>query len=666
MSSLKVSDEEHAVDDSEAAAAKAARDEIRIVACLSCCGILGLGALIGLIILLCSIHHLGPDDQVVIDGPKEKYVRNGPKTVVIRPERKKVWRHPERLVYMEYVKVKNIRTGIIRHEAGPALLFLGAYDVIERRMKLMVLQRHQYARLMSNRTGSERVVKGPQSVVPEPLEYAPDGVQNASAIAKDMSLVINNTLTGVLRLETQEGLYYPEPYEYIVEVRKATLLGPVQYALVEDVNIGTKRIELGPKLLHVGAYERVLNVSTKLVLRKTQYIRLVDRKTGLERVERGPQTFVPKPSEESALGIEKAKTIDTETAVLVRDTTTGQQQLIQEKKAFFPAAYQEVVEVRPMTRLLPHESVAARNALGEFAIFDGITTPAFFLPAYWTLFDMHWSSYSSDPANALLDRQIVTKVKVTKVDRRFRKLNFWFNVRSSDNVELRLSGVVFWQVRDVSKMVFTTGDPESDVWHHARSSLMQAVSRTTFQRLMTSLDGVTTQAFNELRADGFYDARGVHLESLELTSFSPVRETTIKILQSIIEESVQRVNRLQSQESSNAVNAANLTASITLEKRRTQLIINRATNTLLEAETMGDVQGIRRLAYAQAFISGLNESVPDLDKRVELYKMHQELQAQNNVTRILADSDVKLFLKPEDLRVAFASDVLGLSRDSLR
>mmetsp|Transcript_75899 Transcript_75899/g.143064 ORF Transcript_75899/g.143064 Transcript_75899/m.143064 type:complete len:661 (-) Transcript_75899:71-2053(-) len=654
MSSTKVSDEEHAADDSAAAAEKAARDETRIVACLSCCGILGIGALIGLIILLCSIHHLGPEDQVVISGPTGKYVRNGPSTVVLGPERKKVWRQPIKLMYMEYARVKNTRTGAVHHEAGPKFLFLDAYEVIERKQRITVLQQQQYLRLIDQLTGSERVLLGPQSVIPGPFETAPDGVQKAVVVSKDTSLVVNDTLSGVLRLETQEGLYYPKAYEFVVEVRNATLLGLLEYAIIKDDTAGTQRVESGPKLLHIGAYERILQIKPKLVLRKDEYIRLVDKKTGVERVERGPQTFSPKASEESELGIEQVKLIDTDSAVLVLDKATGQQELIKAKSAFFPQPLQEILEIRSLTRLLPWESVAARNALGEFAIFDGITMPAFFLPAYWTLFEMQWTSYSSDPGNALLARQRFTKVSVTKVDRRARKLKFWYDVRTGDNVELRLGGVVFWQVQDFGKMVTATADPESDVWHHARSSLVQAVSRATFNGFMNYLDNITDQAFQELRTDGFYDARGVHLESLELTSYDCVRNSTAKILEQIIQESTNRVNRLQKQESLNEVNAANLTANIIRERQRTQLIITRATNSLLEAEMIGDVEGLRRLSYAQTFIGGLMDSVPDIESRVELYKMHQKLQAQNNVTQILASSDAALFLKKEDLGVTLA------------
>merc|ERR1740130_535136 len=103
--------------------------EGNVIRSLGCCGIIGLGAFIGLIILLNSIHNLGPEEQVVIDGRDKKYVRNGPSTVVLAPEKKKVFRQATRVAVSEYAVVKSVQTGEMRHVAGPTFLFLGAYEV---------------------------------------------------------------------------------------------------------------------------------------------------------------------------------------------------------------------------------------------------------------------------------------------------------------------------------------------------------------------------------------------------------------------------------------------------------------------------------------------------------------------------------------------------------
>merc|ERR1719213_1383720 len=131
-------------------------------------------------------------------------------------------------------------------------------------------------------------------------------------------------------------------------------------------------------------------------------------------------------------------------------------------------------------------------------------------------------------------------------------------------------------------MIRETGDPEGDVWHHSRSALIQAVSKITLQNFMASFSNITTDAYQLQAADGFYSERGVELQSMELTKFETVDASTAQILQQIIQETINRINRLQVQESENEVRAAALAAEIQLE-RRTALITQKAENAKLEA-----------------------------------------------------------------------------------
>merc|ERR1719379_399150 len=98
---------------------------------------------------------------------------------------------------------------------------------------------------------------------------------------------------------------------------------------------------------------------------------------------------------------------------------------------------------------------------------------------------------------------------------RMRKMFFSYEVRTSDNVKLYLEGTIFWKVQNVPLMINATSDPEGDVWHHARSALIQAVSRNTLQQFMKKFNEITMKAFDSQAADGFYAGRGVVLESME-------------------------------------------------------------------------------------------------------------------------------------------------------
>lgn len=228
---------------------------------------------------------------------------------------------------------------------------------------------------------------------------------------------------------------------------------------------------------------------------------------------------------------------------------------------------------------------------------------------------------------------------------------FAYEVRTSDNVKLSLEGTIFWQVKSVPTMVATTADPEGDVWHHARSALIQAVSKATLDHFMSDFNNITSEAFRAQELDGFYDERGVELKSLELTRFDCVDPTTSAILQQIIQETTNRINQLQAQESLNEVAAAKMRADIKLENQRKELIQAQSENAQLEAEMLGQSDGTKLVQRAATFISGLSNAVPQVESRIELYRLHEQLTAKNADTANLAGGTAKLFVTPSDVNL---------------
>merc|ERR1712110_93875 len=95
----------------------------------------------------------------------------------------------------------------------------------------------------------------------------------------------------------------------------------------------------------------------------------------------------------------------------------------------------------------------------------------------------------------------------TKIDTRSQYAFFEYEVRTSDNVALTLEGTIFWQVIDVPKMIQTTGDPKGDVWFHARSAMIQAVSRVSLEVFMAEFNEIVNKATKA--DDTFYSERGV-------------------------------------------------------------------------------------------------------------------------------------------------------------
>lgn len=486
-------------------------------ACASTCVL----SLVGAIIFICSIHTLGPDDQVLIKNHTGNEVVNGPGTNILNPFREKIWRKATVLGALEYASVQDAMTGRIRHHEGPAKLFLKAYD-------------------------------------------------------------------------EQKGIW------------------------------------------------------NKVVLNKDEYIKFIDGQTGTERVLMGPQTVVPMPVETSPKGKQTAVFLDTDSAALIVDRTTGLQKLVNKKGVFFPAAYQEVLEVRPLIHVLPHEAVVERDPNGTFQTHIGGTS--FFLKPYHELVTMMWSSYS-DPLPKGIQSQTRRQINITKIDMRARLMFFSYEVRTSDNVKLQLEGNIFWRVLNVSRMISATSDPEGQVWQRARSALIQAVSKSTLAEFMANFNNISAEAAAGQALDGFYADRGVEVISMEVTEFEPVESKTAAVLQQIIEETTNRINRLQKQNSENDVVAAKLVADIKMEKQRTELIETQAKNFQLEAQMQGESGGQKRARGAAAFINGLNESLPNVTTRVELYKLHETLENNRANTENLASGKATLFLTPKDMNL---------------
>mmetsp|Transcript_33245 Transcript_33245/g.79656 ORF Transcript_33245/g.79656 Transcript_33245/m.79656 type:complete len:633 (-) Transcript_33245:169-2067(-) len=617
------------------------------------CACCGLGWLIFFIILGTSVKYVNERQQVVFISNTGRTVEQGPFTRIIWPSTRHEVRDAIQVSQREYAVLLHERSQLERHEPGPGQVFMDAYEVLLRIQEKIVLQKREYIRLIHKMTGLERVVRGPQILVPEPREEWPSGVETAIVIGHTNAVLVENKTSGMKRLVTEKGMFVPAPYERIIAEKDAVLLEPLMYAVVKDHLTGQTRNELGPQLLQVGPYEELLNVSSKWVLEKDSYLRLVNGQTGEERVMQGPSVVVPEPVESAPDGKQRAVYVDSQTAVRVVDRQTGQQRLDETAGTFIPLPYERILEVQQKTLVLPHQACVTRDVHGSVNLVTGASgATAFFLPPLTSLMEFNWSSYTSP---VLVEP--VPKVLLTMIDLRAQKMFFQNEVRTSDNVRLKLEGTIFWQVQDVMRMVSMTSDVPGDISQRARSGMIQQVGTLTLAQFMAGFNNLTQNTFNAQAADSFYTLRGVELQSLEITRFDSVDAATALVLQDIIKETTMRINELQKQESQNAVNAAKLAADILLEKQRTELIQTQADNTKLEKQFQGQSDGEKMVQAALAYIEGLNMSVPNVTERVEMYRLQQTLKARNNDTHSLSQGKAQIFMTPEDFNLKLGSEV---------
>lgn len=584
--------------------------------------------------------------QILYIFPTTKEVKNGPFTDIVWPHTHHELRNTIQVTTSQYAILKHERTQELRHVPGPEFVFMGAYETEEGIASKIVLQKQEYIRLIDKNTGEERVVQGATTLVPRPLEEAPDGVETAIVIGAQNAVLVYNKTSGLKSLVTTAGPFVPAPYEEIQREQQARLLEPLDYAVVKNLLTGEARNEVGPKLLQQGPYEEILTTTKKLVLEKDEYIQLLDKKTGNERVLQGPDQVVPEPTEIAEAGVQKAVFLTDQQAAVVIDRTTGQRRLETTNGVLIPGAYERVMEVRSKYLVLSHQAAVTRDPAGTLRMISGaLGSTAFFLQPYEELVQMQWSVYGPDSQDP------VPKEPVTMIDLRAQQQFYNVEVRTSDNVKIRMQGTLFWQVQDVLTMIAMTADPAGDVSQRARSGLIAAVSKHTFSSFMNDFSNITQEAFTAQSTDSFYAARGVRLQSLEMTRYEMVDQETANILQLIIQESTNRINQLQQQESENDVKAAKLVADIDLEKKKTSLITTQAANEKLQASLQGQAAGTELVESAVAFIDGLSDTVTEVADRTALYRLHQLLDARNVDTNNLATGQAQLFLTPSTLNL---------------
>merc|ERR1711988_256270 len=79
-------------------------------------------------------------------------------------------------------------------------------------------------------------------------------------------------------------------------------------------------------------------------------------------------------------------------------------------------------------------------------------------------------------------------------------MNYEFVVRTSDNVELNLSMSFFWSLENIAYMIRNTDDAPGDICHHARSEIIQAVSKVTLKDFMENFNQIIHQTILESNA----------------------------------------------------------------------------------------------------------------------------------------------------------------------
>jgi hypothetical protein len=533
----------------------------------------------------------------------------------------------------EFVLVEDSLSGVRRVEKGPCVWFPGPQETGQKGSAVS-LGSTEYVVVEDALSGEKKIVRGPCVWFPEPYDTV-SSVKTAISLQDDEYLRLKDTQSGKRWVQKGKALVFLEP-TWRVEttstkgdtgVRKAMVLKAYEYVRLLDSMTGRVATHRGEATVFPGPDEELVDGSKRCAidLKVNEYVKILDQSTGEIRVEAGAnQVFLGPHDKELDDGKKKAVEVDGEHAVLVRNKSTGQLRLVTESQLFVPGPHESIEAVQELIRLADHEAMILKDKDGVFHYFYGSDEKrapeqqrAFFLPPYFQKVQLCWSRGR---------RREKRDLYIERFDCRAQYMSFEFTCRTKDNVELVLEGTFFWEVVDLPKMVQTTGDTSGDLCNHARSQFIKHVAKVTLKEFMDDIQKIGNQVYKE---DGkFYETRGVKVHSLEVTRYQCADESTSEVLEQIIQETTNRMNRLSQAESENEVKLFLLQGEIEQEKLNGQLLEIQHQHRQDEAKVSGTAEACR----VAAFMSGMQENVPKLDDRIGLWQTLRKNDALSSIS----------------------------------
>lgn len=546
-----------------------------------------------------SIHALGPKDQLLVKSLTGRAVINGPGIKVIPPLKIGKIRRVDILEPGEYCVVKTTTTGALRRLDGPSQISLGPYDVIHKeKTKAITLEANEYIRLVDDVTGKIRVETGEKLVYPAPTErFLEAGKKRGVAVDPETAVLLRSRKTGDLRLHTQHGMYFPSTDDDIVKVQKLITLAEYQTMVIKD---------------RFGQYHFVSGaIQAQPMSEQTN--------------DEHKHDFVESKMTDNNNDALDAKSSTSKMNEVVLDETIAERSMLPQSKT--PSLLQ-----------------LNRSCNGQ----DGGVS--FFLPPYCQIVELVWSS------GVKKEKKHGKGKKMTVFDSRPWYMNYEFVVRTSDNVELLLSISFFWSLENIAFMIRNTDDAPGDICHHARSEIIQAVSKVTLKQFMENFNFIVHETILESN-DPFYEERGSKIHSVEVRSFECLDKKIDGVLQEIIKESTDRINRLQLVESENEVALEKMKGRIEEEKIKGQLIDVKNEHQRKEALIDGEAEAER----VAAFIKGL-KGVCSEEQAILIFN---ELRKAEIMTQ-LANSDAHLYFTPAECNLRLGMSTVQDERGKIR
>jgi hypothetical protein len=218
-------------------------------------------------------------------------------------------------------------------------------------------------------------------------------------------------------------------------------------------------------------------------------------------------------------------------------------------------------------------------------------------------------------------------------------MKFEFNCRTSDNVELILEGVLFWELVDLPLMWSRTGDTSGDMVYHIRSKFILHVAQVSLKSFMETLHEISKTILAE--DVDFYKDRGIRVHSLEVTRYQCAEASTAQILSQIIQETTNRMNRLSQAESENEVSVFRTQGQVEQANVSSRLMEIQREQEQANAQVAGNAEADR----VAGFLRGLEKEVPQLEDRIKLWQVLRKTEALSVVSK----GSANLYFTPSDV-----------------
>jgi hypothetical protein len=533
------------------------------------------------------------------------------------------------------VLVRDTNSGQLTLVRGPQIFIPSpTQEVVEVRKGINVDEK-QAVLVRDTRNGQLTLIRETQIFIPDANQEVVE-VRTATTLDEQTGLLVRDITDGTLALVRGPAVFIPAANQEIVEGRNAVHIDEKRAVLVRDTRSGALTLIREKQIFIPDAQQQVVEVREAILIDEQTAVLVRDLASGEETLIREKQLFIPAANQE-VVAVRKGVNIDEETAVLVRNITDGQLRLITAAQVFIPDATQEIVEVRKLIRLEDHQTVIIKDREGRYVFRRGSDAQrSFFLEPYHELLKLWWSSgLHKDSRN----------LGITHIDNRPKYMWYEFDVRTQDNVELVIGITFFWQIVNVEAMIKMTDDATGDVSSHARSTIIQAVSRVTLERFLADFNNIVRHAVIGNPDDLFYAERGVTIHAVEVRSVACKDPETQNILMEIIQETTNRLNRLQKQESENEVKLKALQGDIETEIASSQLLATRREHARTVALTQGEAEANR----VRVFLEGMGEML-SVEQKVAIFNTLRKQEmlsalAEGNASLYFTPSDVDLSIK---------------------